>query len=412
MLGSPNGIHLKNDKSDEINTNVSPLAVEISDAISEKENVKFTIVVKTSLPSFTESKGSEYKVIRSHHDFAWLHASLQENPRYAGLLIPPKPSKPDFESSSIKFQKMKEDEERIGKEEVEVLKAELEAEYLALFKKAVAIHEIFIARVCHHELLRNDHDLRIFLTYDGDLNVRGKNAKERLSGWLTKGQQAFDTIISDKVIDPDDFFEEKKNWLNEYHTRVLNGRKRANAVGDAHKSIATDMSQLISIFNRGVTIETSSTDSRREGLDKVVGLLGANLQKVRKWEGRMGTDTELKLADILRYYVAESDAAKDLLYRRQKSMEHLDRKNRDLDAARVKNKDIIACETRQRVAAETFDKLSLLGKDELKQFSSRRVSAFSKTLVELAEFQVKHSNQKITNLEQLVKQMEAIDGEL
>lgn len=126
----------------------------------------------------------------------------------------------------------------------------------------------------------------------------------------------------------------------------------------------------------------------------------------------MGTDTELKLADILRYYVAESDAAKDLLYRRQKSMEHLDRKNRDLDAARVKNKDIIACETRQRVAAETFDKLSLLGKDELKQFSSRRVSAFSKTLVELAEFQVKHSNQKITNLEQLVKQMEAIDGEL
>ena len=31
-------------------------------------------------------------------------------------------------------------------------------------------------------------------------------------------------------------------------------------------------------------------------------------------------------------------------------MENLDRKNRDLDAARVKNKDIIACETRQRVS--------------------------------------------------------------
>ena len=58
-----------------------------------------------------------------------------------------------------------------------------------------------------------------------------------------------------------------------------------------------------------------STDSRREGLDKIIGVLGQNLQKVRKWEGRMGTDTELKLADILRYYVAESDAAKDLLYR-------------------------------------------------------------------------------------------------
>ena len=132
---------------------------------------------------------------------------------------------------------MKEDEERLGKEQVEVLKAELEAEYLALFKKAVAIHELFISRICQHELLRwplpafsgtkltgtltvrNDHDLRIFLTYDGELNVRGKNAKEKLTGWFSKGQQAIDTIIADKVIDPDDFFEEKKNWLNEYHTR-------------------------------------------------------------------------------------------------------------------------------------------------------------------------------------------------
>ena len=66
---------------------------------------------------------------------------------------------------------------------------------------------------------RNDHDLRIFLTFDGDLNVRGKNAKEKLTGWLSKGQQAFDTIISDKVRDPDEFFEERKNWITEYHTR-------------------------------------------------------------------------------------------------------------------------------------------------------------------------------------------------
>ena len=29
-------------------------------------------------------------------------------------------------------------------------------------------------------------------------------------------------------------------------------------------------------------------------------------------------------------------------------MENLDRKNRDLDAARVKNKEIIQCETRQK----------------------------------------------------------------
>jgi hypothetical protein len=62
MLSSSNGIHLEKDESTNEAPKNSPLTVEISDAISEKENVKFTLVVKTSLSSFTESKGSEYKV--------------------------------------------------------------------------------------------------------------------------------------------------------------------------------------------------------------------------------------------------------------------------------------------------------------------------------------------------------------
>jgi hypothetical protein len=56
--------------------------------------------------------------------------------------------------------------------------------------------------------------------------------------------------------------------------------------------------------------------------------------------------------------------------------------------------------------------LSSVGKDELKQFSARRETAFAKNIVEQAEFQIKHSNQKISALEQLLKQMESIDGEL
>ena len=68
-------------------------------------------------------------------------------------------------------------------------------------------------------MFSNDHDLRVFLTHDGDLEVRGKNTKEKLVGWWSKGQQAFDTIISDKQTDPDEFYENKKLWLQEYHTR-------------------------------------------------------------------------------------------------------------------------------------------------------------------------------------------------
>ena len=70
--------------------------------------------------------------------------------------------------------------------------------------------------------------MRIFLTFDGELEVRGKNAKEKITSWFNKGQQAFDNIISDKQTDPDDFYESKKLWLNEYHTRYVKYRSAPN----------------------------------------------------------------------------------------------------------------------------------------------------------------------------------------
>lgn len=48
------------------------------------------------------------------------------------------------------------------------------SEYLATFKKTVAMHEMFLTRLAHHPVFRNDHNLRVFLEYDQDLCVRGK----------------------------------------------------------------------------------------------------------------------------------------------------------------------------------------------------------------------------------------------
>ena len=70
---------------------------------SEKESVKFTINIKTEIPSYTAARGQAYSVVRSYSDFVWLHSSLSENELYYGLLIPPKPYKPDFESSRLHF---------------------------------------------------------------------------------------------------------------------------------------------------------------------------------------------------------------------------------------------------------------------------------------------------------------------
>ena len=70
---------------------------------------------------------------------------------------------------------------------------ELEAEYLATFKKTVAMHEQFVSRLVAHPVFRNDRNLLIFLEYEKELNVRGKNKKEKLVG------EAKSTINDSKI---------------------------------------------------------------------------------------------------------------------------------------------------------------------------------------------------------------------
>ena len=63
---------------------------------------------------------------------------------------------------------------------------------------------------------------------------------------------------------------------------------------------------------------------------------------IQKLEGRMATDEDLKLADLLRYHMRDTEAAKGLLYRRMRCLANLESANKNLDKARAKNKDVAA----------------------------------------------------------------------
>lgn len=56
------------------------------------------------------------------------------------------------------------------KEEFDKMKQELEAEYLATFKKTVAMHEVFLQRLAAHPKFRQDQNFRIFLEYEQDVS--------------------------------------------------------------------------------------------------------------------------------------------------------------------------------------------------------------------------------------------------
>lgn len=47
----------------------------------------------------------------------------------------------------------------------------LHREYLAIFKKTVAMHEVFLCRVAAHPVLRKDLNFHVFLEYNQDVSI-------------------------------------------------------------------------------------------------------------------------------------------------------------------------------------------------------------------------------------------------
>ncbi|XP_029417728.1 sorting nexin-6, partial [Nannospalax galili] len=330
------------------------LQVDISDALSERDKVKFTVHTKSSLPNF---KQNEFSVVRQHEEFIWLHDSFVENEDYAGYIIPPAPPRPDFDASREKLQKLGEGEGSMTKEEFTKMKQELEAEYLAIFKKTVAMHEVFLCRVAAHPILRKDLNFHVFLEYNQDVSIQSMRAM------MLKQTSEKSSRVLLILQDVDDFFEHERTFLLEYHNRVKDASAKSDRMTRSHK---------ISFYRFFLKVSEL-------------------FDKTRKIEARVSADEDLKLSDLLKYYLRESQAAKDLLYRRSRSLVDYENANKALDKARAKNKDVLQAETSQQLCCQKFEKISESAKQELIDFKTRRVAAFRKNLVELAELELKHA---------------------
>ncbi|GAA6109435.1 sorting nexin-6 isoform X1 [Tachysurus ichikawai] len=225
------------------------LQVDISDALSERDKVKFTVHTKSTLPNF---KQNEFSVVRQHEEFIWLHDSFVENEEYAGFIIPPAPPRPDFDASREKLQKLGEGEGSMTKEEFTKMKQELEAEYLAIFKKTVAMHEVFLCRVAAHPVLRKDLNFHVFLEYNQDLSVRGKNKKEKLEDFFKNVVKSADGVLVAGVKDVDDFFEHEKTFLLEYHNRVKDSSLKSDRMIRSHKKLVDFKTRRVAAFRKNL----------------------------------------------------------------------------------------------------------------------------------------------------------------
>uniref|UniRef100_A0AAX7W8J6 Sorting nexin n=1 Tax=Astatotilapia calliptera TaxID=8154 RepID=A0AAX7W8J6_ASTCA len=360
------------------------LLIDIPDALCERDKVKFTVHTKTTLSSFQKP---DFSVPRQHEDFIWLHDTLVETEDYAGLIIPPAPPKPDFDSPRDKMHKLGEGEATMTKEEYTKMKQELEAEYLAVFKKTVQVHEIFLQRLSSHPVLSKDRNFQIFLEYDQDLSVRRKNAKEMFGGFFKNMVKSADEVLISGVKEVDDFFEQEKTFLLDYYSKIKDSTAKAEKMTRAHKNIADDYIHI------SATLNSLAADDMTANKNLNIIL---SLQKV---EGRVASDQDLKLTELLRYYMRDIQAAKDLLYRRARALADYENSNKALDKARLKSKDIPQAEEHQRQCLQKFDKLSESGKKELTSFKGRRVVAFRKNFIEMAELEIKHAKNSVALLQ-------------
>ncbi|KAI4884930.1 hypothetical protein NFI96_013222 [Prochilodus magdalenae] len=367
--------------------NDSSLLIDIPDALCERDKVKFTVHTKTTLNSFQKP---DFSVSRQHEDFIWLHDTLVETEEYAGLIgtsnneIPPAPPKPDFESPREKMHKLGEGEATMTKEEYTKMKQELEAEYLAVFKKTVQVHEIFLQRLSSHPVLSKDRNFQIFLEYDQDLSVRRKNAKEMFGGFFKNMVKTADEVLISGIKDVDEFFEQEKTFLLDYFSKIKDSTAKAEKMTRSHKNVADDYIHISVTLNN---IGSDDNTALKQHLEKFAELL----EKLRKVEGRVASDQELKLTELLRYYMRDIQAAKDLLYRRARALADYENSNKALDKARLKSKDVAQAEENQKQCLQKFDRLSESGKKELTSFKGRRVVAFRKNLIEMAELEIKHA---------------------
>uniref|UniRef100_A0AAZ3QBE9 PX domain-containing protein n=1 Tax=Oncorhynchus tshawytscha TaxID=74940 RepID=A0AAZ3QBE9_ONCTS len=351
---------------------------DIPDALCERDKVKFTVHTKTTLSSFQKP---DFSVPRQHEDFIWLHDALVETEDYAGLIIPPAPPKPDFESPREKMHKLGEGEATMTKEEYTKMKQELEAEYLAVFKKTVQVHEVFLQRLSSHPILSKDRNFQIFLEYDQDLSVRRKNAKETFGSFFKNMVKSADEVIISGIKEVDDFFEQEKTFLLDYSSKIKDSTARLEmCVCQLCVCVCVCVCIYIYFFFLNVYLMFFEH--------------GGSIDVVSIWSYE-----ELKLTELLRYYMLDIQAAKDLLYRRARALADYENSNKALDKARLKSKDITQAEEHQQQCLQKFDKLSESGKRELTSFKGRRVVAFRKNLIEMAELEIKHAKNNMALLQ-------------
>lgn len=123
------------------------------------------------------------------------------------------------------------------------------------------MHEMFLIRLAKHPVFRNDETFRVFLQYDQDLSVRGKNKLEKIGSFMNSVSTTTDEyLLSAKVKDISEFFEQEKNFLINYHNHLKDATNKADKMTRKHKDVADCYLKISTGFTQLSTIDHKDLD--------------------------------------------------------------------------------------------------------------------------------------------------------
>ena len=135
-------------------------------------------------------------------------------------------------------------------------------EYLATFKKTVAMHEVFLRRLATHPIFRVDQHLKVFLEYDQDLCAKPRKKMAIFGGFVKSlGKTTDELLLGVTVRDVNDFFENELQFLTEYHGHLREASLRTEKMTQRHKEVAECHQKISNALIQLSTSEKSSMES-------------------------------------------------------------------------------------------------------------------------------------------------------
>ncbi|KAL8733841.1 MAG: hypothetical protein Q9166_001829 [cf. Caloplaca sp. 2 TL-2023] len=356
-------------------------------------HIVYQVRTKTSSKAY---KQPEFTVSRRYRDFLWLYNSLHNN--NPGVVVPPPPEKQAVGRFDSNF--------------VESRRSALER----MLNKAAA-----------HPILQHDGDLKIFLESDAfNLDVKHREHKELGLG-ENKGMFSsigFGSGGGGKFIEHDDWFHDRKNYLDALENQLKALLKAIDTVVQQRKALADAAGELSASLHALSTVELSiSLSTPLEGL--------SDLQlRIRELYERQAQQDVLTLGITVDEYIRLIGSIKTAFAQRQKSFHSWHGAEAELSKRKaIQDKTLRSGKTQQdrlnqlqadvsdgerrcHQARLLFEDMGRLMRNELERFEKEKVEDFKSGVETFLEGAIEAQKELIELWETFLMQLDADeDGE-